>query len=60
MYLKASLIAVAFALVTLANSVAQPEAEGFRIPLEKRSRLTRVDGTVDYEKAIHYNSIVHK
>lgn len=60
MFCKASLVTVALALLASATPIAQPEAEGIRIPLGKRSSLTKADGTFDHEKAILHNIAVHK
>ncbi|OCH83935.1 acid protease [Obba rivulosa] len=50
MLCKSSLIVVALALLTAASPI-QPEI-GVRIPLQKRSSLTRADGVFDHAKAI--------
>ncbi|KAI0792846.1 acid protease [Abortiporus biennis] len=52
MFCKATLVTVALALIAAANPIVQPEERGIRIPLEKRSTLTKSDGTFDHEKAI--------
>ncbi|EKM60378.1 uncharacterized protein PHACADRAFT_246257 [Phanerochaete carnosa HHB-10118-sp] len=49
MFHKATLVAVAFALLTAASPVVH--APGIKISLEGRSTPTRADGTFDHEKA---------
>jgi len=51
MFCKASLLVVALALLATANPI-EKAATGVRIPLAKRSTLTKSDGTFDLEKAI--------
>lgn len=53
MFCKATLLTVALALLATASPVARtPASNGKRIALEKRSSLTKADGTFDHEKAI--------
>ena len=58
MFCKASLITVALALIASASPIV--EETGIRIPLAKRSSLTKADGTFDHEKAILHNIKTHK
>ncbi|RPD62692.1 acid protease [Lentinus tigrinus ALCF2SS1-7] len=54
MFCKATLLAVALALVASASPVAEsaPSTTGVRIPIQKRGSLTNVDGTFNHEKAV--------
>lgn len=51
MFCKATLVAVALALISSASPVVQEE--GHRVTSYKRSTLTNPDGTFDHERAIH-------
>ena len=50
MFCKASLLTVALALLASATPVVRET--GIRIPLSKRSSLTKADGTVDQDAVI--------
>lgn len=50
MFCKASLLTVALALLASASPVTRDT--GIRIPLQKRSNVTRADGTFDYDAAV--------
>ncbi|KDQ54107.1 hypothetical protein JAAARDRAFT_209569 [Jaapia argillacea MUCL 33604] len=54
MFCKSTLVTVALALMAAASPVAQPET-GIRVPLEKRSTLTKADGTFDHAKAVKHS-----
>jgi cathepsin D len=57
MFCKASLItAVTLSLLVAATPVDVPQ--GVRIPLSKRSTLTKVDGTFDLEKAVKHSVVI--
>lgn len=49
MFCKATLVAVALALMVAANPVTTDS--GIRIPLGKRASLTKADGTFDLDTA---------
>lgn len=53
MFCKASLITVALALLATATPVTYKQ--GIRVPITKRSSLTRADGTFDYDQAAIQN-----
>ncbi|PCH37786.1 aspartic protease [Wolfiporia cocos MD-104 SS10] len=52
MFCKASLVAVALALIATANPVMKGGNGPIRIPVRKRSSLTRSDGTADLDAAM--------
>lgn len=49
MLYKAPLLTVTFALMAAASPATRA---GIRIPLQKRSSLTKADGTFDHDKAV--------
>ena len=58
MFSKASLVTLTLALMAAAGPIAQDT--GIRVPLGKRSSLTRPDGTFDSDKAALEHIRVHK
>ncbi len=59
MFCKASLVAVAVALMASASPVIERDT-GVAIPIAKRGSLTKADGTFDHDKAVMHNIKTHK
>lgn len=60
MFPKAALLTLALAFVASASPVAKDTPNGIRIPLQKRSSLTKADGSFDREAAIRQKIKVQK
>ncbi|KAI1794916.1 protease [Ganoderma leucocontextum] len=53
MFCKASLVAVALALIASATPIVpEPATDGIRVPLQKRGNLQNADGTFNHDAAI--------